>query len=109
MGPRLTSRRRSSPLENSRHRLLLGDDAFVEKYQQLECSSHLVETVKLERGAVALSLAGYQTRYADRNEAMARAYLSTAYTMPQIAGAFGVSTKTVSRAVAAFEKTRSPS
>jgi len=29
------------------------------------------------------------------------------YTMPQIATAFGVSTKTVSRAVAAFEKAKS--
>jgi len=39
---------------------------------------------------------------------MARAYRSTAFTMPQIAHAFGVSTKTVSRAVAAFEKLESP-
>jgi len=33
-----------------------------------------------------------------------RAYLSTAFSMPQIANAFGVSAKTVSRAVAAFDR-----
>jgi len=51
-----------------------------------------------------LTLPAYVERYADRTEAMARAYLSTAFKMAQIAAHFGVSTKTVSRAVAAFEK-----
>ena len=71
--------------------------------QALQRSDELVETVREERRAVALSLDEYRVRYADRTEAMARAYLSTAFTMPQIASAFRVSTKTVSRAVAAFE------
>ena len=66
-----------------------------------------METKRMERRAVALPLINYQDRYPDRDEAMARAYRSTAYTMPQIATAFGVSTKTVSRAVAAFEKAKS--
>jgi putative transposase len=95
---------RASPLSATRHQILLGDDAFVSEYQQLQRSEELVEVVRTERRAVALSLAEYQARYADRGEAMARAYLSTAFTMPQIACAFGVSAKTVSRAVAAFEK-----
>lgn len=94
----------TSPLAAIRHQVLLGDDAFVETYQQLQRSEDLVEIVRPERRAVALSLAEYQTRYADRDEAMARAYLSHAFTMPQIAGAFAVSTKTVSRAVSAFEQ-----
>lgn len=97
----------ASPLAATRHQILLGDDAFVAGYQQLQRSEGLVETVRTERRAVALSLAAYQARYADRSEAMARAYLSTAFTMPQIADAFGVSIKTVSRALAAFEKTQS--
>lgn len=97
----------TSPLTAIRHQVLLGDDAFVSKYQYLQRSEELVEVPREERRAVALPLLAYQARYADKNEAMARAYLSTAFTMPQIACAFGVSTKTVSRAVAVFEKMNS--
>ena len=46
----------------------------------------------------------YQTRYLDRNEAMAQAYGTTAYRIADIAAHFGVSAKTVSRAIAKFEK-----
>jgi len=94
----------ASPLTATRHQLLLGDDGFVSEHQQLQRPEGLAENARDERGAVALPLAEYRIRYADRDEAMARAYLSTAFTMPQIASAFGVSTKTVSRAVAVFEK-----
>jgi hypothetical protein len=94
----------TSPLMATRHQILLGDDTFVSKHQQLQRSEELVETVRAERRAVALTLIEYQARYPNRDEAMARAYLSTAFTMPQIASAFGVSAKTVSRAVSAFEK-----
>lgn len=96
-----------NPLTAIRHQVLLGDDAFVATHQQLEGPEELEEIVRTERRAVALPLAEYQARYADRDEAMARAYLSSAFTMPQIARAFGVSAKTVSRAVAAFEKGKS--
>ena len=96
-----------NPLTAIRHQILLGDDAFVSEHQRSQRSEELVEIVRAERRAVALSLTEYQVRYADRAEAMARAYLSTAFTMPQIACAFGVSVKTVSRAVAAFEKAKS--
>lgn len=96
----------ANPLKAIRHQMLLGDDAFVSQYQQLQRSEELVETVKAERRAVALSLPEYQARFANRDEAMARAYLSTAFTMTQIASAFGVSAKTVSRAVNAFENAR---
>ena len=94
---------KTSPLAATRHRILLGDDAFVAGHETIRLPEKLAEAAKAERRAVAPSLASYQARYVDRSEAMARAYLSTAYTMPQIAMAFGVSTKTVSRAVAAFE------
>ena len=94
----------SSPLAATRHRVLLGDDNFVSAHQQLQQSRKLVETARAERRAVALSIDTYRARYVDRNEAMARAYLSTAFTMAQLADAFGVSTKTVSRAVVAFEQ-----
>lgn len=95
---------RASPLTSIRCRILLGDNAFVEKHQQLRRSEEFGEAAKAERRAVTPSLREYRNSFVDRNEAMARAYLSTAFTMPQIAAAFGVSTKTVSRAVAEFEK-----
>ncbi|CAN7598632.1 transposase [Massilia sp. LjRoot122] len=92
-----------SPLTATRHGVVLGDDDFVSTHQQLQRAEEFVEAVRIERRAVALSLAEYQDRYPSRDEAMARAYRSTAFTMPQIATFFGVSSKTVSRAVAAFE------
>lgn len=95
---------KASPLTDVRHQVLLGDDAFVAQHHEAQISSKLAETVKIERQAVALTLSDYQARYADRDEAMARAYLSTAFTMPEIARWFGVSTQTVSRAMATFEK-----
>ncbi len=65
---------------------------------------------RVEHGAVdpsrkrqAMSLAEYQKQYPDRDEAMARAYFSTVYRMRDISTYFGVSTKTVSRAVHRFE------
>lgn len=95
---------RPSPFEATRHQILLGDEAFISVHQQLQQSEELIETKKAERRAVALPLSGYRDRYPDRDEAMARAYASTAYTMSEIACMFGVSTKTVSRAVVSFEK-----
>lgn len=94
---------KASPLDATRHQVLLGDDDFVAEHQQLQQSEELVETVRAERAAVALSLAEYRSRFQDRTEAMARAYLSTAFTMPDIALAFDVSVQTVSRAVKAWE------
>lgn len=95
---------KSSPLAATRHRILLGDETFVSQYQKSQQSSGMAEAVMNEREAVMLTLPAYAARYGDRTEAMARAYLSTAFKMSQIAAHFGVSTKTVSRAVAAFEK-----
>lgn len=93
-----------NPLTATRHGVLLGDNAFIAAHGRLQQSGKLMETVRAERRAVAWSIDAYRASYPDRNEAMARAYLSTAFTMPELAGAFGVSTKTVSRAVAAFEQ-----
>lgn len=94
---------RASPLAATRYQVLLGDETFIAQYQFLQQSEKLAETSRAQRGAVTWSLDEYQRRYKDRNEAMAHAYRSTAFTMPQIATAFAVSVKTVSRAVAAFE------
>ena len=91
-----------SPLKNTRHQLLLGDEAFVAAPENTAREEKFLAVAKTQRRAVSLSLEEYQTRYPDRHEAMAHAYHSTAYTMEQIAAHFGVSSKTVSRAVNAF-------
>jgi hypothetical protein len=82
----------------------LGDNNFVSEHQHLQQSEELGEIVRVERAAVALLLANYRMQFPDTAEAMARAYLSTAFTIPKIAAAFGVSVKTVSRAAATWEK-----
>ncbi len=94
----------TSPLIHTCYQMLLGDDAFVSVHQQSQRSDAFKDTPRQQRRAVTLSLAQYQVRYSDRDEVMARAYLSTAFTMPHIAAAFHVSIKTVSRAVSAFNK-----
>ena len=89
----------ASPLEATRHQLLLGDDAFVEKYGQDQQSYELHEIPRKQRKAINLPLSEYRNRYPDRNEAMARAYLTGSYTMAEIGNYFGVHYMTVSRAV----------
>ena len=63
----------------------------------------LREVSKAHRRSVALTLAAYQEHYLDKNEAMAQAYLSGAYTMAQIGQHFGMHYMTASRAVRKFE------
>ena len=50
----------------------------------------------------ALTLQEYATKYPDQTEAMARAFQSMAHTRQQISEFFGVSTRTISRAIVAF-------
>ena len=92
-----------SPLLATKHQLILGDDACVEQHHQNKTHEELREFSKAHRRSLALSLAGYEQKFSDRNEAMAQAYKSGAYTMTQIAEYFGVHYMTVSRAVRAFE------
>ena len=91
-----------SPLEQVRHQTLLGDDAFLARHKTCAGADHLREVSKAHRRAVASDLADYRAQYSERAEAMARAYLSGAYTMAEIADLFGVHAMTVSRAVKLF-------
>jgi REP element-mobilizing transposase RayT len=96
----------SSPLDQTRHQLVLGDDAFVDQYRQGKKAEELREVSKAHRRSIALSLDEYQQNYQNRNEAMARAYLSGVYTMSEIGNHFGVHYMTVSRAVRRFEESK---
>jgi REP element-mobilizing transposase RayT len=97
----------ASPLRHVRHHFLLCDDAFEARIRQtLPPDSAAVFSAELTRAlrrVAALPLAAYQSEFSDRDEAMAHAYRSGAYSIANIARHFGFSDKTVSRAVARFE------
>jgi hypothetical protein len=84
--------------------LVLGDDAFVERHRLEKESETLREMSKAHRKTVALTLDEYQMRNPNKDEAMAQAYLSGAYTMAEIGRFFGVHYMTVSRAVRKAER-----
>lgn len=92
-----------SALKHTKHQLVLGDDAFVKKHCQPNESETLREVSKAHRKSVALTLEEYRTLHPDRNQAMAKAYLSGAYTMAEIGKFFAVHYMTVSRAVRKIE------
>ncbi len=92
-----------SPLLATKHQLILGDDAFVAQHHQNKTSDELRELSKAHRRSLALPLSIYEKKCVDRNDAMAQAYRSGAYSMADIAKYFNVHYVTVSRAVRAFE------
>lgn len=92
-----------SPLRDVKHQILLGDKEFVAKRICGPETVAISDLPRTQRRAVALPLAEYESRYCNRNEAMARAYGSMAYSMAAIALHFRVSTRTVSRAVKQFQ------
>jgi putative transposase len=93
-----------SPLKAVAHQLLLGDAAFVELGRKPAGPVQMKAVPMIQRRAKALTLVEYSAQCASRGDAMAQAFLSTAYTMTQIAEFFGVSCKTVSRAVHKYEQ-----
>ncbi len=56
------------------------------------------------KDAVVIPLREYEARYPDRDQAMAAAHASNGFTLQEIAEHFGVSTKTVGRAVKRYRK-----
>jgi putative transposase len=84
--------------------IYLGSEAFVKKMQaQIEGKTSLQEIPRAQRRSITQPLAGFEQNY-NRDEAMARAYLSGRHTMAAIAQHFGVHYATVSRAVNAYKK-----
>lgn len=94
----------SSPLADTLHQVILGDAAFVEQHSQCLGGVDFTAITKLQRRVTAKALVEYEIACADRDEAMFLAYESTAYTMAEIGKHFGVSYKTVSRAVRGYEE-----
>ena len=94
----------SSPLEDTRHQLILGDDAFVVQFHEVKNVNQLREFSKTQKRTLVMTLAEYENQYVTRSEAMANAYYSGAYTMREIAEYFRTHYMTVSRAVKQFEE-----
>lgn len=95
----LEGARLNSPLLETKHQFILGDDAFAERYGELIDSENCEAISRVQRRSAVKSLTEYQKTSSTRDDAMARAYLSTGYTMRQIGKFFGVHPETVSRAV----------
>jgi len=89
----------NSPMQQTKYQLILGDAGFIAQQRKHTWRGPLRGIVKAQRQHGVLSLREYRVRYPLRNEAMARAFQSAAYSLSQIAASFGVSRKTVSRAV----------
>lgn len=90
----------------TRHELYLGDEDFVARHLQGTLPEQLRELSLAHKRSLALPLIDYQARYPDRDEAMAKAYQSGAFTMAEIATHFDVHSLTVSRAVRKNERLR---
>ena len=95
----LEGRGAESPFKQTSNQLILGDAEFVKRFQSSQDIATLDYISRQQRGSLIQPLTTYQKNYADRNEAMARAYASTAYTITEIARHFDVSAKTASRAI----------
>jgi REP element-mobilizing transposase RayT len=93
-----------NPLVAVRNQMLLGDENFCQRVAGTEVPGDLTEITRTQRRAIAHPLPNYFKQYQDPKEAMARAYLSLEYSMPEIARFTRVSVKTVSRAVDSFLK-----
>lgn len=88
-----------NPLDEVSHQSVLGDKQFIEQLTDLKRLEALSDVPKTQRRPLALPLADYIKRYKDRDEAMAQAYASGAYTMKEIGDLFGLHYQTVSVAV----------
>jgi len=86
-----------SPLREVRHQMLLGDSAFIARHINAAEPDELDGIVRTQRRCIAMSLEDYAAQYGRSDEAVARAYASTAYTMQQIADHFDISISTVGR------------
>lgn len=94
----------SSPLEQVKNQLFLGDECFVaENSSKIDQSENLRELSMAHKRTLTKSLDEYQAEEPHRNQAMAKAYLSGGYTMKEVGDHFGVHYMTVSRAVRKYE------
>jgi REP element-mobilizing transposase RayT len=92
-----------TPLAHAHGKLILGDDAFIARFQPLSTRAPAVARPKgitrKHQSTLALPLQAYLEQYRDRDEAIARAHATSSYTIDAIAQHFKVSHKTAARAI----------
>jgi hypothetical protein len=94
-----------SPMEDLKNQIYLGSESFIEQVQMtIDRNDDLSEVPKIQRRGLAKTLEYYQQHAITRNEGIAKAYLSGAYSMREIGTYFGVHYVTVSRAVKSYEE-----
>jgi len=98
-----TTSKIGKPWEHVRHQVLLGDEEFISRFKKGAKTGSPQEVPRSQRRALAQTLEDFRKSADQRDEAMAQAYFSGAYTMKEIGEFFGVHYMTVSRAVRKFE------
>jgi len=89
--------------DDLKQQVYFGASEFVERIKlELNRRDGLSEVPKVQWQPSAMPLYDFADKFADRREAMARAYLEGGYKMNEIARYFGVHYATVSRAVKRF-------
>jgi len=87
--------------------IFLGSEDFIFRHQlKLNNPQDLSEVSLAQRSGPVKRIASFASEYADKKEAMARAYLTGHYLMKEIGQYFGLHYSTVSRAVHRFEQER---
>ena len=87
-----------------KNQIYLGSEQFVERmHAKIDCSRPLDEIPHRQRRCVAKPLPYFEANFTERDQAIAEAYRTGAYSMQVIADYFGVGRMTVSRAVKQFE------
>jgi len=90
---------KATPLAQVHGQLILGDEAFVAQFCAPLKIKRERNITRTHRSAVAMPLQTYLEKYMDRDEAIARAHATAAYTIDVIAQHFQVSHKTAARAI----------
>jgi len=92
-----------SPWQRLKNQIYLGSDNFVDEAQcKIKPGQSLISIPKPQKLSAPKPLGDFVEGF-ERNEGMARAYLSGHYTLVAVGVAFGVSYGTVGRAVKVFE------
>jgi REP-associated tyrosine transposase len=101
-----------NPLLNSRGGILSGSNEYSENARRIGCEndggSDLSDVPNAQRREPPPPLDHYESSFADRREAMARAHATGQFTLKAIGAHFGVHRSTVARAAKLFESEMRP-
>lgn len=92
-----------NPLNQAKYQLVLGDDDFLNRTKIRAVDISSTSVTRNQRRSSVLSLADYESSYPCKDEAIARAYRSLAFSMVEIGAHFNMLPGSVSRAIRRFE------